>query len=469
MTSRTTVADPFADSPQLAKFRDLTRPQLEALQLFKVQRQVERLEATSPYYARRMAEAGLKAAGVTSLEVFAERFPTSDKADFMADQQQYPPFGGRLGIRRDQVALINMTGGTSGQGQEMYGRSQRDVHLLGYLHALPWYMGGLRPGDTVMNCVPAGGMTTGGWGPGEGIRIIGATAFHVGGGMSTDAKIDLMLKVGGVHFIYASTNYLHTLTEALLSRGVTPRDAFPGMHGLFIAAEGYPLEWAERIEEHWGCRLQEGYGSTQCNGFGGSTGSAGVFGQNGARGLISLFEWETMFEIIDPETHLPTVSGEVGELVATNLSVEGSPVIRFRTGDAARYVSWEDSGTGAVWKTIEAGSIGRFDDMMKIRGNNVWPTAIDAAVFSHNEVGDYAGRVYTDGGKTEISMRLAFADHASGLNAGERKAVIASVRAAIKERTNIYIDITECVRSELPEFAYKARRWKDERQDGYRL
>jgi phenylacetate-CoA ligase len=312
-------------------------------------------------------------------------------------------------------------------------------------------------------------MTTGGWGPGEGLRIIGATAFHVGGGLSTDAKIDLMLKQGGVNFIYASTNYLHTLTEALLARGIVPREAFPDMHGLFIAAEGYPLEWAAKIEEHWGCRLQEGYGSTQCNGFGGSTGSAGVFGTNGARGLIRLFEWETMFEVVDPETGQPTPSGEVGELVATNLSTEGSPVIRFRTGDAARYVNWKDAGGGSAWNAIEAGSIGRFDDMMKIRGNNVWPTAVDAAVFAHDQVFDYAGRVYTEGGKTEVEVRLAFGDHCADMPEAARAGVIASVREAIKGRTNVWMQVVECARADLPEFAYKARRWKDERQQGYRL
>ena len=463
------MTDPFTDSPLLTRFAGLTRPELEALQFSKLRRQLERLYVSSPYYRAKMASAGVVPGAITSLEVFSERFPTSSKAEFLADQLEGPPFGGRLGISRDQVALVNMTGGTSGQGQEIYGRSQRDVHLLGYLHALPWYMAGLRSGDVAVNCVPAGGMTTGGWGPGEGLRVIGATAFHVGGGLSTDAKIDLMLKLGGINFIYVSTNYLHTLTEVLLGRGITPREAFPDMHGLFIAAEGYPLEWAEKIEEHWGCRLQEGYGSTQCNGFGGSTGSAGVFGRDGARGLISLFEWETLFEILDPDTLEPTPSGEVGEMVVTNLSVEGSPVIRFRTGDAARYFASEDAGTGTAWKTIEAGSISRFDDMMKIRGNNVWPSAIDAAVFSHTEVGDYAGRVYTEAGKTEIKMRLTFADHARDLSADERARVIASVRDAIKARANIWIEIVEVSRRELPEFAYKARRWKDDRQQGYRF
>ena len=462
-------ADPFAESPLLAKFAGLTRPELERLQLAKLQRQLTRLQATSPYYAERMVQAGLAADRITSLELFSERFPTSSKADFLADQSAHPPFGHRLAIQREQVALVNMTGGTSGQGQEIYGRSQRDVHQLGYLHALPWYMAGLRAGDIAVNCVPAGGSTTGGWGPGEGMRIIGATGFHVGGNLATDAKIDLMLKLGGVNFIYASTNYLHTLTEALLARSITPRDAFPRMHGVFIAAEGYPLEWAGRVEELWGCRLQEGYGSTQCNGFGGSTGAAGVFGRDGARGLISLFEWETLFEIVDPETLQPTPSGAVGELVATNLSVEGSPVIRFRTGDAARSVAWQDAGTGRVWNAIEAGSIGRFDDMMKIRGNNVWPSAVDAAVFAHPEIADYAGRVHTEGGKTEIALRLAFAAPFADLSVEARARVIASVREAIKGRTNVWMDIVECARSDLPQFAYKARRWTDERQQGYRL
>lgn len=463
------VADPLASSPFLKKVATLSRPELEAFQLRKVQKLVARLYAKAPYYADRMKAAGLTPDAITSLDIFRDRFPTSDKKSFLEDQLSRPPFGDRLGIDPSEVALVNMTGGTSGQGQEIYGRSQRDVHHLGYLHALPWYMGGLRPGDIAVNCVPAGGMTTGGWGPGEGIRIIGATGFHVGGATSTESKIDLMLKLGRVNFIYASTNYLHTLTETMLKRGITPREAFPDMHGLFIAAEGYPLEWAEEIEKHWGCRLQEGYGSTQLMGFGASTGSAGVFGKDGKRGLMRLFEWETLYEIRDPETGELTPPGELGEMVVTNLSVEGSPVVRFKTGDAARYVPWNEVGDGKAWSAIECGTIGRFDDMMKIRGNNVWPSQIDAAVFAIPEFGDYAGRVYTRNGKTEIEVRLAFAEHLTDLSPEARAALIAKARAGIKERTNVWMDCEECPREALPKFDYKARRWKDERQSGYKF
>lgn len=463
------VADPFAASPLLARFAGMSRADLEAHQLARVQALCARLYAQSDFYRERMDAAGLMGGEVDSLDRFAKAMPTADKKAFLADQQSAPPFGRRLGVPRDQVVHISMTSGTSGQGQEIYGRTQRDVHMLGYLHALPWFMGGLRKGDTAINCVPAGGMTTGGWGPGEAIRILGATGFHLGGNLSTDAKIELMLKLGGIHFIYASTNYLHTLTEALLAKGITPREAFPGMHGLFIAAEGYPLEWAAKIEEHWGCRLQEGYGSTQLNGFGGSTCAAGVFGRDGARGLIRLFEWEHLIEIVDPQTLAPVAPGEVGEMVVTNLSVEGSPAVRFRTGDAARFVPYTEAGGGA-WHAIECGTIGRFDDMMKIRGNNVWPSMIDAAVFAHNEVGEYTGRIYTsESGKTEIEVRVAVAEHRTDLCAEDRARLLKSVREAIKQRTNVWMDVCEAPRSEFGEFAYKARRWKDERQQGYRL
>jgi phenylacetate-CoA ligase len=460
---------PFLESSRLARLAGLSRAELEALQLRKLRGQLSRLKGSSPYYRKRLEDGRIDPDCLGSLAQFFGQFPLSAKADFLEDQTEHPMFGERLGIAREEVALVNMTGGTSGQGQEIYGRSQHDVHLQGYLHALPWFLAGLRAGDIAVNCVPAGGLTTGGWGPGEGLRIIGATAFHVGGNLSTDAKIDLMLRIRDVNFIYASTNYLHTLTEALLRRGIQPAEALPTLRTLFIAAEGYPIEWAERIEALWGCRLQEGYGSTQCAGFGASTCADGALSAGRRRGLMHLFEWETLFEVLDPTTLRPVASGETGELVVTNLGIEGSPVIRFRTGDAARFVSHRDTGSGRAWNAIECGTIGRFDDMMKIRGNNVWPSAIDAAVFSHGGVIDYAGRVYTSpDGKTEVEVRLALASEAASAPEA-RDALIEAIRISIKERTNIWVTAVPCAHSDLPEFSYKARRWKDERQQGYRL
>ena len=139
--------------------------------------------------------------------------------------------------------------------------------ILAHMHYLPYHLAGLRKGDIAFNCAPAGGMTSGGWGPPEGMRQAGASVLNVGGVLSTDAKIDLMLRFGAMHFIYASTNYLHTLNEALRRRGIDPKTTFPMMKALYIAAEGYSPRWAQAVEDFWGCQLHEGYGSTQAAGF----------------------------------------------------------------------------------------------------------------------------------------------------------------------------------------------------------
>ncbi len=450
-------------SALLSTYEDLDRSRLEALQLRRLQAQLQRLWRDSGYYRRKLEEAGVRPEEIDSLEAFRARVPFSDKRDFLADQERQPPFGERLAVDRSQVALINLTGGTSGQGQEVYGRTQADVHTLGYLHALPWYRAGLRPGHTVLNCVPTGGMTTGGWGPGEGIRILGATALNPPANLGTEARIDLMLRFRPLHFIYASTNYLHRLTEALDARGLTPRDAFPDLVGIFIAAEGYPAAWAERIQELWGCTLHEGYGSTQCVGFAAGTGSAGCLAADGGRGAMQLFEWMTLCEVLDPETGRPVASGAEGELVVTNLTVEASPVVRFRTGDRVRFLAGKD--VGSQLDAIQCGGIGRYDDMMKIRGNNIWPDVVDTVVFSFAEVSEYVGRVFTDNdGKTEVELTVALKQEQGGC---ER--LVAAIGSAVRERTNVAMRVRLAARSELPEFTYKARRWSDERQAGYRL
>jgi phenylacetate-CoA ligase len=119
---------------------------------------------------------------------------------------------------------------------------------------------------------------------------------------------------------------------------------------------------------------------------------------------------------------------------------------------------------------IESGTIGRFDDMMKIRGNNVWPSAVDAAVFAHREIAEYTGTVSTDTeGRTECEVRIGLTETATLELTPDCGQLRVSVQNAIKESTNVLMTVVVVPRSELPEFTYKARRWKDQRQQGYRL
>ena len=454
-------------SATLARVERLTRAELEGLQLRKLQSQVDRLWHTNPFYRAKLEAAKVSPDQIRSLEDFNGRVPLSTKADFLADQEAHPPFGRRLGVPRDQVTLVNMTGGTSGQGQEVYGRTDHDIAVQGYLHLLPWFMAGLRPGQMALNCVPTGGLTTGGWGPPEGFRIAGATAFHAGGTLSTDAKIDLMLRFGEIHFIYASTNYLHTLSEALRRRGIVPAERFPMMRGIHIVAEGYPLEWARATEAFWGCRLHEGYGSTQGAGFIASTCEDGVVRADGQRGLMRLLEWLNYVEVVDPETGRHVAPGEEGEIVLTNLDIQGSPVMRFSTRDRARFLPHQACASGRAWNCLETGTIGRYDDMLKIRGNNVWPLAVDTAVFAEPAVAEYVGRVFIDdGGRTRVQLRLALKDGHADWGEADRNALLGRLAQRLKERTNVQMELHLVPRSEVPVFTYKARRWTDERKAG---
>lgn len=451
-------------SAMLARYGRMTRAELGVLQLVRIRQQLARVYRGSDYYRARMDAAGLRPEQVRTLADFA-RMPASHKSDFLQDQQAHPPYGSRLSVPRDSVALINMTGGTSGLGQELYGRTQHDIALQGFLHYLPWFMAGLRPGHVALNAVPQGGLTTGGWGPPEGFRVAGAAAINAPGTMGTDAKIDLMLRFGDVNFIYSSTNYLHTLTEALRRRDLVPATAFPTMRGIFIAGEGYPQEWARGMVRQWGCALHEGYGSTQGAGFIAATCERGVVREDGKPGCLHVLEWENYVEVIDPASGRPVAPGEEGEIVLTNLSVQGSPVIRFATGDKARFLGEQACGCGRAWICIEAGSIARYDDMIKIRGNNMWPATVDAVMFSHAEVAEYAGRVFVDEkGRTEVELCFAVKPGAAG---GAPQDLTRVLTSEIKERTNVHMNLKLVPREALPTFEYKARRWTDERKAGY--
>lgn len=451
----------------LGQMGSMPREDFLALQFAKLKRQIDRCYETNPFYRARWNAAKVKPEDIRTLDDFRKRVPTVSKADFLRDQEEHPPFGSRLGVPREEVVMVTMTGGTSGQGQEVFGRTAADWVVQAHIHLLPYHIAGLRRGDVVFNCAPAGGLTSGGWGPSDAFRQAGATTFNVGGVISTDAKIDLMCRFGVVNFIYASTNYLHTLTEALRRRDIRPKQRFPMMRALYVSAEGYSPVWAQSIEEFWGCPLHEGYGSTQATGFA-YTSCPSTPRQQEGRHLLHALEWMNLTEVVDPDTGKHVGPGEEGEIILTNLDIQGSPCIRFSTRDKARWFPASACSCSRPWHAIEAGSVGRYDDMMKIRGNNVWPITIDTVVFSHPDVAEYAGSVYVDdAGRTEVLVRIAFKPEAAGAPVASRAALLQDIAGAIKQKTNVAMTVTEVPRSALPTFDYKARRWKDERQSGY--
>lgn len=450
--------------PKLSK---ASRSEIETLQFKKLIYQLEYIYNTNEYYRQKMQKAKVHPDKLSSIDEFAKRMPLTDKRQLLEDQEMAPPFGKRLGVPREKITCIHLTSGTSGIGQEVYGRTYADINHTGTSHYLVWYMAGLRKGDLVVNCVPSGGLTTGGWGPPEGMRMIGATPIHLSGITGSEARVRFMQKFRVINFMYASVAYLNRLTQVLRDMGLNPVREFASLKSIYISAEAFPLEWGKSMEKFWGAKLYEGYGSTQALGWCATTCENGAI-IHGRRGVMHCLEWRNLVEIINPQTGEPAKEGEEGEIIITNLDVEASPLVRFSTRDKARHVSTAGCSCGRNWKAMEAGTVSRYDDMLKIKGNNVWPSAVDEVVLSYAEISEYKGTVYIDQrGRETALIEFAYKPDYKDLPKETKDALTVKLKNSIKEKTNVLMDIKEVERSALPDFEYKARRWKDLRQETF--
>jgi phenylacetate-CoA ligase len=435
---------------------------LEDLQSAKLRRQVGRLADSNPFYARLWAEAGVDTDGITSTSDIRS-LPFISKADLLKDQKAAPPFGDRLHIERCDVHEITLTSGTSGQGKEVHAHSLSDAVLRGELTAVGWEWAGLRSGDIAVPHVVANNAASL-WCMVRGIRAVGRLPYLVGH-MGFDERIDVM-RTYGVHAMFAMPSALTAMATRCDELGVDPLTAFPDLRIILTSGESWPVEWVQRMESFWHARLTEVYGSTQTNAaFGACCCERGAV-IDGDRGHNHLFEWTTLYEILEPDTDTPVSPGEPGELIVTHLDKEASPLIRFRTGDLVRWFPAGSCPCGRPLRSIEAGTVGRIDDMLKIRGQNIWPSAVDPIVLAHPEVDEFQVRVHIDRrGRDVLDLELALRTD----TANERERVVSELSDELRFATGLRFDIALVSADDVPHYDSpdrKPRRWRDERHIG---
>jgi phenylacetate-CoA ligase len=163
----------------------------------------------------------------------------------------------------------------------------------------------------------------------------------------------------------------------------------------------------------------------------------------------------SLLEVVDPETGEHVEPGEEGEVVVTFLESEASPLLRFASGDKARWLGWDCCECGRAFPALESGTISRYDDMLKVKGVSFWPAAVDALVFAQ-QVRDYRGRVYVDdAGRERVEVTVA-----AGRDVDLRR-----LAGELRERIGVAVDVragdvdADAFRDERT----KARRWRDER------
>lgn len=443
------------------KLEAMSRKELKEYQWNRLKCQLEHVWKKNAFFAKRFQEQGITPDAIKTPEDYARLIPTMEKKDLIADQTGHPPYGERLGVPLDKVVQTHLTSGTSGLGQEVYGCTRSDVEHLGGTWAMNYFWLGVRPGDAVFHFWPIATMTAG-LAAMRGLMQIGAryflTAFF-----DTKTKLEYMKRFDPKAILTVPA-YLTTLTEEAKGMGYDFKRDFPSLEAIMIAAGAYPISWAEEMEATWNAGVYEHYGSTQKGAAIAMSCEAGVLDERGERRLMHLLEPFVYAEVIDPETREPVEPGEAGELVITPLEREASPLLRFATSDKVVLRSYEDCPCGRPFTGIEAGVIERYDDMIKMKGMNVWPAAIDSVIFDHKVVLDYRGRVFmNEKGKERVSVSVEFRANLPEL---DKTKAMESIANRIQQTVGIRMNIDEASSGSIQRVQFKGKRWTDERIKG---
>ncbi len=438
----------------------LPREELKALQLDRVKRLIERVYSGNRFYRGLFDEARVRPDQIRSWDDFQKRIPCIDKRALLRDQAEHPPYGWKLMVPEAEIRKIYITSGTSGIGQEFHPMTGNDFASAAELGSYFFTWAGMEKGDLNALFWPlasmAGGLVAFG-----GLERFGANVMVLG---LFDSKTKIQrLREFRHHYLWGTPVYLTRLTHLCREMGVDPKREVPNLKGIMLSTGAFPVDWAEEMEEFWGTRLYDCYGTTQIRSIYASTCEKGAVFQ-GARGSYHPAEPVVLAEILDPTSGEPVKYGDEGEVVITSLYQEAAPMIRFRQGDKVRRLPPAACDCGRTWEVWEAGTIARYDDMLKIKGQNIWPLAVEEVIFACKEVEEYTGHVYlAEGGAEEVTVTLEFKKDA---DPATKSHILTQLPPRLRDRTGVRMEVEEVPHGTIPRFEYKAIRWTDDRQSG---
>ena len=352
---------------QLQREASLDAERLKHLQLERLKWSLRQAWMV-PHLRRKWAEAGVSPDSLKTLEDL-RRFPFTTIEDFRTNF----PYG-MLAVPLSKVVRLHMSSGTTGD-PKVVAYTARDIEVWSRLMARGLACIGVDAGDILVNTANHN-VFTGGLGILQGAEMLGATAVPLGP-VGSERTLELLSKLG-VTVIHAIPSFGLRLAEAARSMGIDPSEELKLRIGLF-GAEPWSEQARRRIEESLGLTAYDNYGLSELCGPGVAIECAERDG---------LHVWSDYFipEVVDPETGEPLEDGEEGELVLTALWKEAMPVIRYRTGDLCK-ITHEPCECGMVHPRISRIK-GRVDDMIIIKGVNVFPSQIESVVMEFPEFTD---------------------------------------------------------------------------------
>jgi phenylacetate-CoA ligase len=342
-----------------------SRDQIEEFQLSALKKQLARVQSKSAHYGKIFKQAGFSAADFKRFEDL-RRLPITRKADYVTGLQEDPPFGTMRAVELNEAVRVHFSSGTTGRPSPVLW-SKRDIERWADLYARYLYAQGLRAGD-VFQCMFNYSWFVGGLGATLAAQHIGALVVP-GGSVDTKRQIETIREYG-TKAVIGTPSFMAHVAEAAEDMGVDLAASTVSM----VCVGGEPGAsipgTRERLERMWGAKMFDCYGALECQPIGWDT--ALQLGPQIAEDFIYV-------EILDPDTLEPVEDGQRGVLVLTHLDKEACPLVRWWTGDVV-VRDRTPTPDGRTHATLKGGVLGRADDMLIVRGVNLFPSAVEDIV-----------------------------------------------------------------------------------------
>jgi len=420
----------------MSQLENASRSLIEEHQLARLQLGLSRILPHNRFYEQKILS-NQASLNLSSLNDLAD-FPFTIKQELVADQELHPLFGANLTYPINEYIRLHQTSGTTG----------RPLKILDTQESWDWwaecwtsvYQAAGVTRDDIVFLAFSFGPFIGFWSAYEGAKRLGALTVP-GGGMDSLQRLRAMQEIDATVLVCTPSYALH-LAEVAQEHGLDMRlssvriTIHAGEPGASIPST------RDRIQNAWNARTYDHAGMTEMGAFGFSCSE-----QHG----LHVNESEFIAEILDPLTNQPLDEGQTGELVLTNLGRWGNPAIRYRTGDLVRHGGFS-CACGRTFLLLPGGVLGRVDDMLIIRGVNVYPSALANILHRFPEVKEYRVIITSEGLMDEIALQVECPPDL-------KSAIADEVHIAL----NLRVPIETVAPGTLPRFELKARRVEDRR------
>lgn len=395
---------------------------------------------TNDFYKEKSAAAGVDLKAIKSVDDLT-RLPFTTKDELVRDQEAHPPYGRLLTYPLFRYSYLHQTSGTTGRPLKWLDTHQdweTFCRCWGYVYGAA----GVDKKDLVF-CAFSFGPYISHWAAIDGAHHIGALALS-GGGLSSEQRLRMIIDNRCTVLVCTPTYALH-LGEVAAANGIDLRESDIRIT-IHAGEPGASVDNVRRcIEDIWGAASFDHAGATEVGGW--------AFDCQAKTGAIHLNELEFCFEVIDQVSGKPVAEGTRGELVVTSLNRPGMPVLRYRTGDLVSLIT-DRCECGRTLTRIKGGVLGRADDMLIVRGVNLYPSAIDNLVRAIPSIVEYEVEIRRVAEMDDLLLKIEARE--SSTFSDVEQAILHSFRSEL----NIRVSVEEAARGSLPRYEFKARRYK---------